>query len=581
MAELSALALLAEEMKEEDTVARITAMKRLRMVAAAMGPERARSELLPFLDEHMEEEDEVLLAMADELGRCVDFIGGPRFAPLLLQPLGTLCNTEETVVREKAVESLCAIIKMLDAATVLEHLPPLIQKLATGDWFTARVSACGLIPATYAGITDATTRTTLRQIYTSLTDDEETPMVKRAAAKALGQLAAAVEHDVVVTELLPLFNKLAGDDHDSVRIASLSNCAALGRVLTQAENRTHLLPMIKSCAGDKSWRIRNEVAREWTTLSEAVGIEAARVELLPLFVRLTSDPEAEVRTSVVKNLTTYSKMLGPETFLTSLLPAVRDLASDISQNVRSAAATAIMSITATLNRSQAEGTVVPLFMRLLTDNDAPEVRLQVLEGLEAVADTIGPEFLSSTLVPALLTLASDALWRVREKVIEKLPLMAKSLGPVVFEERLLKLYVGTYDDHVSSVRMAATRSLQAIARALGVTWFRSRMIPQLLSLYNADRSSYLRRITILYGIRELCSARDMSELSDDVMPLLIQGLRDPVPNVRFVAAQVVGDASICLDKTRMNNELRPLLNSCMSDADQDVRFYASYALQKM
>jgi serine/threonine-protein phosphatase 2A regulatory subunit A len=43
----------------------------------------------------------VLLALAEELGKLVDVIGGASFAHVLLAPLENLAAVEETVVREK------------------------------------------------------------------------------------------------------------------------------------------------------------------------------------------------------------------------------------------------------------------------------------------------------------------------------------------------------------------------------------------------------------------------------------------------------------------------------------------------
>lgn len=43
------ISLLMEEMKLEDTEARIKAMRKLKTIAVALGPERTRTELIPFL----------------------------------------------------------------------------------------------------------------------------------------------------------------------------------------------------------------------------------------------------------------------------------------------------------------------------------------------------------------------------------------------------------------------------------------------------------------------------------------------------------------------------------------------------
>ena len=48
----------------------------------------------------------MLIALADELGNFVEYVGGPPHAATLLQPLELLSTVEETLVRDKAVESL-------------------------------------------------------------------------------------------------------------------------------------------------------------------------------------------------------------------------------------------------------------------------------------------------------------------------------------------------------------------------------------------------------------------------------------------------------------------------------------------
>lgn len=51
----------------------------------------------------MDDEEEVLLALAEVLGQFLDYIGGPAHAIHLLKPLEKLCQLEETTVREKVI----------------------------------------------------------------------------------------------------------------------------------------------------------------------------------------------------------------------------------------------------------------------------------------------------------------------------------------------------------------------------------------------------------------------------------------------------------------------------------------------
>ena len=64
-------------------------------------------------------------------------------------PLESLATVEETVVRDKAVESLRAVSHEHAPPDLEGHFVPLVKRLAGGDWFTSRTSACGLFSVCY------------------------------------------------------------------------------------------------------------------------------------------------------------------------------------------------------------------------------------------------------------------------------------------------------------------------------------------------------------------------------------------------------------------------------------------------
>ena len=106
---------------------RLNSITRLSTIALALGEERTRSELIPFLAENTDDEDEVLLAAAEQLGGFVPYVGGPVYGHLLLPLLETLSTVEETVVRDRAIESLCKVGTRLPENSLCEHFIPLIK----------------------------------------------------------------------------------------------------------------------------------------------------------------------------------------------------------------------------------------------------------------------------------------------------------------------------------------------------------------------------------------------------------------------------------------------------------------------
>lgn len=110
------------------------------------------------LQESVDDEDEVLVAIADELGNFTEFVGGPQYAHVILNPLATLAAVEETSVRDKvrfgiltaqAVESAAKVVVRLSQHQIEEFYIPIIKRLAATEWFTSRASASGLFAPAY------------------------------------------------------------------------------------------------------------------------------------------------------------------------------------------------------------------------------------------------------------------------------------------------------------------------------------------------------------------------------------------------------------------------------------------------
>jgi serine/threonine-protein phosphatase 2A regulatory subunit A len=55
----------------------------------------------------MDDEEEILIALADSLSNFIDYVGGPAHCLHLMKPLEKLCQVEETTVREKVGYNIC------------------------------------------------------------------------------------------------------------------------------------------------------------------------------------------------------------------------------------------------------------------------------------------------------------------------------------------------------------------------------------------------------------------------------------------------------------------------------------------
>lgn len=213
-----------------------------------------------FTIESVEDEDEVLTALSEELGGFVEYVGGPEYGHVLLSPLENLAAIEEPLVREKAVESLNKICKELSQPQVEDHFIPLTVRLSKADWFTSKISATGLYNVPYSKATTPS-QEGLRQQFGQLVHDE-TPMVRRQAANNLAKFVKEMPPQIVIEEMIPLFQHLAGDDQDSVRLLTVEILISIAEVIPKEQQTSHgtLLTALRSLFEDKSWRVRYMVA---------------------------------------------------------------------------------------------------------------------------------------------------------------------------------------------------------------------------------------------------------------------------------------------------------------------------------
>lgn len=84
----------------------------------------------------------------------------------------------------QAAESITKVAAVLSQAQIEEYYIPLLKRLSQGEWFTSRTSSAALYPAVYAKVSPGV-QDDLRKGFAALGSDD-TPMVRRAAAKWLG-----------------------------------------------------------------------------------------------------------------------------------------------------------------------------------------------------------------------------------------------------------------------------------------------------------------------------------------------------------------------------------------------------------
>jgi serine/threonine-protein phosphatase 2A regulatory subunit A len=566
---LFTIAVLIDELKHEEVPRRLESMNRLKEIADALGPDRTRNELLPFLAESLDDDDEVLLVMADQFGSFVKQVGGPNHAASLLSPLESLATVEESVVRDRAVQSMISVSKEMSDSSIQENFLSLLKSLAQKDWFTSRIAACALFAATYPRVS-AGSKSELRGMFGDLCRDD-TPMVRRAAASNMGDFVSVAESEYVKSELIPLFASLSEDEQDSVRLLVVPIGIAIAKSVSADVAKQAVVPVCLTLAQDKAWRVRWSVANSFSALMEALKA-GSDPKMIEAFLSLLKDNEAEVRGAAAQNLAKVAKLCPPSSVLPTFGRVIEDLASDANEHVREALASVIMALAPVVGKDQTMQQLLSSFIQLLRDEN-PQVRLAIVAQIGTADGVITIDAISTALLPAIIDLANDKNWRVRAQIITHIPILAKQMQVVYFEQNLLDLCLKWLSDRVFSIREAATKNLTSLTDVYGKEWTKSKIVPRIIDLKN--NAHYLYRLTAVRAAEVLIPSLDKDASFGTLLPLILSLASDNVPNVRFGVAKALERLKI-EDPT---GSARACLSALAKDKDGDVVFFAKRALR--
>jgi serine/threonine-protein phosphatase 2A regulatory subunit A len=143
-------------------------------------------------------------------------------------------------------------------------------RLSKADWFTSKVSGCGLYTAPYKKVS-APVQAQLRQQFGILVHDE-TPMVRRQAATNLAAFIKEMTPPAVIDEMIPFFQSLAQDDQDSVRLLTVDILISIAEVVPKEQQASHgvLLTSLRNLIDDKGWRVRYMIADRFEKVGAAL-----------------------------------------------------------------------------------------------------------------------------------------------------------------------------------------------------------------------------------------------------------------------------------------------------------------------
>ncbi|CAH8610782.1 unnamed protein product [Schistosoma rodhaini] len=586
------IGVLIEELRGEDLHVRLHSIRKISTIALALGPEKTRSQLIPFLTETIYDEDEVLLTLAEQIGTLVPYVGGPEYAHSLLPPLESLAAVEETVVRDRAVEALRKLAPDHTTEAMEKYFNPLLHRLATGDWFTSRTSACALFSVVYPRVRSSK-RWELLDFLRRLAKDE-TPMVRRAVAARLGELALAMS-------VGQSSEKPSADGETSSQISE-HNSSSMTNSITESKMLTN--EVVSLNGGQVSYGVAADERLTNDSIAEKPSTHANPPQsddftldpekersyiitiLVPLFVRLVDDEQESVRLMAVESIVQLAQALGPEESEGYLIDLIQQATTDRSWRVRCVVADKFTEIQTAMGLRVSRERLVPFFMKLLHDEEA-EVRAfaagkvkafaKCLLGLPVDADinTTDKTINSDTkdCKNSSTTITSDnKIMEIDEKFESVNDLNDNnSLGSKddIIMLQLLPAIKSLTNESNTHVKSSLASAILGLAPLIGKNLTIEHLLPIFLTQLNDDNPEV--RLNVISNLEQVNSIIGIDHLTINLLPAIIQLAEDPKWRVRLAIIEYMPLLAEQLGLEFFNNQLVDLCLSWLIDQVYAIR----------
>jgi serine/threonine-protein phosphatase 2A regulatory subunit A len=534
------LQLFKDELSNEEISVRVNAVRRLPIVITALGAKSpVITQLLSFLDNiiQVSDDDEVLFGLAEAMHSLVEYIEPQLLLPLLEK----LLAVEETIVREKTVDTFTFMVRKLSKQEISTLVIPSVVKMALSQSFSIKMSALNIITEIFPLLSPDEKVNILDKINTLFA--EESLILRRNLANKLGKLCKHIPKETLQNEIFNHFKNLTNDDSDSVRIITIESLIELAKVFTNEENKTFVIPLIIQMTGDKSWRVKLVLAKCFADLAEAVGNDIAENSLISIFSTLLRDPENEVRIAAVKSLKKFVLLLSLEK-IQSILAYLQTLAKDAVSLVRTGVCDVLIEVLKMnlepLGKEVTKVRIQPIITDLVNDKDT-EVKIEALKLLPLWSKWVGTYVLDLVSSGSLVVCFDSPNWRIRYAIIESYIEIANEFkNQKTFDKSIKKIIQNGLHDKAYKVRLLSISSLKAFSEFLEDSYVIDNIFKELVKISIEHTEFYSYRVTSVYGleaIAENLNAKD--KVKDQFMKTVLKLIEDTIVNVRQAAVKVL------------------------------------------
>ena len=559
---------LLEDLQSQDNKTKINAIHNLQQISLALGCEATRKELLPYLKNciNNEEEDEILIELTKNLSKFLDCIGGIKYINELLNLFEVLLSIDEPSIRKEAINSLSEILKQIDDIKEIEKdLMNLIKKFYLSDDVNQKLSSMNLIVIVYKDLDENNKIIALN--YLENFSNSENLIIKKELINEIVKISDYLSIDYIKK----LISTIIKDENENIKIDIIILITSLKEHKDLVSILDYIYELIKKLSEDVNYKVRLSLINNFSEILKFSKINYDFKQLiLNIYIKLIEDPEDQIRNACCLNLEETTKLLKNEINYNKLLQNFHKLSKDPKTFIRNSLSENLHKICPLLNKKQLSEIIFPIFNELISDENL-DIRINIINNIINISKDIETNnIFQEKIIPSIIEISQNKSWRLRNKIITIIPNLVNQKN---FIKDIFPICLNYLTDHVYAIRDEGCKLLCKIYKDIRSVEVENRLIEKLNVMSNL--TNYLIRNTCLIFIKYFVDKIDDKIYFDFFQKKLINLVyklsNDKISNVRMTCAIIFNKVKNCKFDNRNNiDKIKKNIEVLKQDEDSDV-----------
>jgi serine/threonine-protein phosphatase 2A regulatory subunit A len=560
---------LLEDLQSTEIKTKKNAVQNLRGISLALGRERTRKELLPYLKSCIdEEEDEIIIELSKVLSNFIDCIGGKQYIKELFNLLEVILTIDEPFVRKETINTIKLIVNQIGKVNEIENdLMSMINNLYISEDINQKKSAMNLLMFLFKDLNKNNKNTAINYFDKFVVDNNIS--IRKELLNEIRDITLLLPIDYIKK----LINVILKDKNDSMRIDIISIIMSIRQHPNINEFIDVIYDLIPKLAEDTNWRVRLTVADKLNEILNFPNIDNKFRQISTnIFAKLIEDTEPEIRNVCCLRLEEITQILKNENNFDKILQNLRKIEKDQKNFVRGALASNILKLSSLVGNKKTNDYIFPIFLTLIKDENL-EIRMTLINNLSELNKVIEINNIIESVMPSIKEISANKSWRVRIQIMEIIPVLAKLFNQQLFMNHIFPICINSLTDNVFSIREAGCKLFVTIYKDVKNDEFEKKLLEKLNELCNS--TSYLLRNTVLvyikFYIEKLSEKIYFDFFEKKLVGIVLLLSKDKIANIRISCGYIWNKIKdIKYKDSKINNEINLVIELLKKDADTDV-----------